>query len=580
MIHIKDHKTLDMFDSFSFLGPKRKKLIEKSWGKLFREQILSELPVHKIVEKYDRLNGRPTKELYAMLGVMILQQMFDLTDEEAANQFAFNIEWHYALNITCDSDVDSYLCPKTLWSMRKLLTEQELYNLLFERVTDKLAKVFSVDVSKQRCDSVHLFSNMRHLGRIGLFRRTIKKFLVNLNRHHKNLFEALDKELTDRYLSKQGEAVFSMVKPSESMQTLETLGVDLFWLIEQFKGHALITRMSSYQLLLRLLNEQCCVEQDAETQGPRVSIKPNKEVPSDSLQNPSDPDASYDGHKGQGYQMQVSETFCQEEEKKSLSLMTALIVEPAHQSDSDALIPLIEATQERGLGPNKALADSLYGSDENCEKAKELGVEVVSPVMGNPPGDHFVLTDFTLNQEATVIACPQGHAPVKVKHKKGKHIAIFDLESCAGCSHLNRCLVQAGKKGYSLRYDGKALRLAKRRAREKTPEFQEDYRFRAGIEGTMSQLDRKTGVKHLRVRGLAAVSFCATLKAAGINILRAVAFKNSELPGNSALKQKILGLFDLIYAFKERFTNAIAPVANDMMNFFRINRYVSMKLAS
>jgi hypothetical protein len=580
MIHIKDHKTLDMFDSFAFLGPKRKKLIEKSWGKLFREQILSELPVHKIVEKYDQLNGRPTKELYAMLGVMILQQMFDLTDEEAVNQFAFNIEWHYALNITCDSDVDSYLCPKTLWSMRKLLTEQELYDLLFERVTDKLARVFSVDVSKQRFDSVHLFSNMRHLGRIGVFRKTIKKFLVNLKRHHKDLFEALSKELTDRYLSKPAESVFSMVKPSESMQALETLGADLFWLIEQFKGDARITGMSSYQLLLRLLKEQCLVEQDPETQAPKVSIKPNKEVPSDSLQNPSDPDASYDGHKGQGYQMQVAETFCPEEEKKSLSLMTAVSVEPAHRSDSDALIPLIEATQERGLGPNKVLADSLYGSDENCEEAKELGVEVVSPVMGNPPGDHFVLTDFTLNQEATVIVCPPGHAPVKVKHKKGKHIAIFGLECCAGCPHLSRCPVQAGKKGYSLRYDDKALRLSRRRAHEKTPEFQEEYRFRSGIEGTMSQLDRKTGVKHLRVRGLAAVSFCATLKAAGINILRAVAFKNSEFPEHSALKQKNPGLFDLIYAFKERFANAIATVVSEIMNSFCINRYVSMKLAS
>ena len=63
---------------------------------------------------------------------------------------------------------------------------------LFESVTDKLAKVFSVDTSKQRCDSVHLFSNMRHLGRIGLFCSTIKKFLVNLKRHHKDLFEALE----------------------------------------------------------------------------------------------------------------------------------------------------------------------------------------------------------------------------------------------------------------------------------------------------------------------------------------------------------------------------------------------------
>jgi hypothetical protein len=27
-------------------------------------------------------------------------------------------------------------------------------------------------------------------------------------------------------------------------------------------------------------------------------VKPSKEVPSDSLQNPSDPDATYDGYKG------------------------------------------------------------------------------------------------------------------------------------------------------------------------------------------------------------------------------------------------------------------------------------------
>ena len=51
-----------------------------------------------------------------MLGVMILQQMFDLTDEEAINQFAFNIEWHYALNITYDSDWETkiYLLPYSI----------------------------------------------------------------------------------------------------------------------------------------------------------------------------------------------------------------------------------------------------------------------------------------------------------------------------------------------------------------------------------------------------------------------------------------------------------------------------------
>ena len=36
---------------------------------------------------------------------------------------------------------------------------------------------------------------------------------------------------------------------------------------------------------------------------------------------------------------------------------------------------------------------------------------------------------------------------------------------------------------------------------------------------------RLTGVKHLRVRGLKAVSFAATLKALGLNILRSTRFK-------------------------------------------------------
>ena len=580
MIHTKDHKTLNIFDPFAFLGPKRKQLIESSWARLFREHLLSELPVHKIIENYNRLKGRPTKELYAMLGLMILQQMHDYTDQEAIHQFAFNIEWHYALNVTSDSDVESYICSKTLWSMRSLLTEQNLYGLLFESVTDKLAQVFSVDTSKQRCDSVHIFSNMRHLGRIGLFGNTIKKFLVNVKRHHKDLFEALDKEVTDRYLSKRGEAVFSMVKPSESMRTLETLGADLFFLIERFKENESIIGMSSYQLLVRLLKEQCHVEQDAETQVQRVSIKSNKEVPSDSLQNSSDPEASYDGHKGKGYQMQVSETYSQAEDNKSLSLITEVRVEPAHESDAKALIPLIEATQRRGLGPEEALADSLYGSDENCEKAKELGVEVVSPVMGKPQGNSLTLTDFTLSQEATVSTCPQGHAPVKVKHKKGRHLAVFGLETCAGCPHLNECPVKPGKKGYYLHYDDKALRLAQRRAHEKTPAFQEVYRFRAGIEGTMSQMDRKTGLKHLRVRGRAAVSFCATLKAAGINILRAVAFKNSENEENPTPKQRNLGPFDLIYVFKERFSYVLTTFVERVSSSFGIDGQILIKFSS
>jgi hypothetical protein len=104
------------------------------------------------------------------------------------------------------------------------MSAHDLYQPVFEVVSDQLGKVFGVDSSLQRVDSAPIFSNMRHLGRIGIFVKTIRKFLTNLKRHHRDLFDALDQELTDRYLRKQEESTFSMVKPSESSRTLETLG--------------------------------------------------------------------------------------------------------------------------------------------------------------------------------------------------------------------------------------------------------------------------------------------------------------------------------------------------------------------
>ena len=529
MIYTKDHKTLNMFEPFSHLGPKRLKLMEQSWAKLFRDEILPELPVHKVTKHFDHLKGRPTKELYAMLGAMILQEMHDLTDQEAVQQFAFNIQWHYALNITADADRDAYLCPKTLWSMRSLLTREGHYSSLFDVVTDKLKTIFDVDTDRQRLDSVHIFSNMRHLSRVGLFARTIKTFLVNLKRHHRPFFDELQSELKDRYLSKRGESVFAMVKPSESERTLQTTGADLFALIEGFRAEEAVTGMHSYQLLVRLFREQCRVEETDADQGPKVSVKPNKEVPSDSLQNPSDPDASYDGHKGRGYQVQVMESYSREKDSDQLNLITHVHAEPAHHNDVHALLPAIDQTKRQQRGPREVLADSLYGSDENCRKAAEKGVEVIAPAAGKNQADGLGLADFTFSEQGRVTACPQSHAPLKTKHKKDRYSAVFNSQICERCPHLSECPIKPGRKGHYLRYSGKELRLAQRRTHEKTSEFRGRYRFRAGVEATMSEYDRKTGVKRLRIRGLAAVRYCATLKAAGLNIFRATAFRNRQM---------------------------------------------------
>ena len=314
MIHTKDHKTGYLFDPWDHMGPKRRKLMEQSWAGLFREHILQELPVNKIAPYFTEGFGRPTKEFYMALGVIILQQAYDITDDETLCQWAFSEQWHYALDITSPSDNATYMSPKTLWNMRKIVTNNE-----------------------------------------------------------------------------------------------------------------------------------------------------------------------------------------------------------------------IKSADERGLAPDELLADSLYGSNDNCETAKKRGTEVIAPTMGSQKEDTIPLSDFTFSEKGKVISCPEGHAPVGTKHKKNRHTAAFKINHCSNCPKRDKCPVKAGKKHYHLRYEDKAWRIAMRRAYEQNEKFKDKYRWRADVEATMSEYDRKTGVKNLRVRGMKAVRLCATLKAVGINIFRATAFRRAKI---------------------------------------------------
>ena len=544
MIRIKDHKQRDIFDPWHHLSPKRRRMLDEGWPGLFREHLLNELPVDQIVPFFRENFGRPSKELYTLLGALLFQQTMDLNDIDTIEQLSFNIQWHYALNITEESDSAKYISEKTLWSWRQVLIEHQLDQLMFDNISEKLAIVFNVDTSNQRIDSVHIRSNMRRLGRIGIFSQTIHKFLINLKRHHANLFETVSDPLIERYLSQKALSAFSLVKPSESAKTLKIVSTDLYDLIEQFKDQPMICKMHSYKLMQRVLDEQCNVQNDGN--GRKVTIKKPKEISSDSLQNPSDPDATYSGHKGQGYQVQIMETFTrsddQKEKEETLNLITHVSAEKACEHDSNALMPAIENTQQRDLGPEKILADTLYGGDDNMQKATDAQVELISPTFKGGQNEGVSLSHFSFDDNGRVHTCPAGKHPYEVRYKKKtqRYSARFGLKTCATCSHVDQCLVVPGKKNYFLRYSDKDSRLAKRRRFEASDEFIEVYRYRAGVEATMSQYDALTGVKRLRVRGLRAVRYCATLKAAGLNLFRATSVRRARKRSRSAEKGFLL----------------------------------------
>ena len=515
------------------LSDRKVSLLEKSWAGIFRKYVLPKLPAHRLAENYSDQMGRPSKDLVTCMGAVVLQQIFDLTDERTQKQLAFNQEWHYALD-TFEQE-QQLLSLKTLWSVRQAMTAIGLDQEIFEDITDHLADEFKVDTRFQRLDSVHIYSNMARLGRVRLLSRTLSKFLRNVRRQYREIYEAVvSDDLSAPYLKEGSTGYFGNVKPSETQQCLVEIARDIYGLIETFAEYADIHEMYSYKLLERVFREQCRVE------GDEVIVIPAKEISSASLQNPSDSEASYDGHKGQGYQVQIQETFTPAKEEDTgrtenkeadkepvLNLITHVKVEPAHEHDSTALKPALEDVEGRNLSPEELLADAAYGSDENVLEARSHSVELIAPVPGRKGEKHFDGFVFSSDTQE-VETCPAGNSPVRVRanRRKGSLTAFWDGSACEECSlrKCGKCPVVKGRRGYHWQYLSRDVRIYQRRKAEDGDTFKNKYRYRSGIEGTNSRYVHMLKAKRLRYRGLEPVRFAGTIKALGINLFRTVKY--------------------------------------------------------
>ena len=569
MQNIKNIHQKSWFDEWEHISPKKREILDNSWPGLFKKEILPVLPVNEISKFFHVSLGRKTKELYAMLGALLLQQMYDLTDPEAVNSYIFDERWQYALDRHERNEDTEYICEKTLWNFRNIAMKSGSHEVIFQEIATKLAKVFKVDASTQRIDSVHINSNMSRMNRVAICAKSIKIFLKNLQRQDKTLFSQIDKELVKKYLPKKALQCFSMVKPSESKKRINEIGNDLYVLIKNFKDIQSVASMYSYTVLERILKEQFIIKK---TNGKQVlKAKKPQDIPSDSLQNPSDPNAAFSGHKGQGYQLQLMETVCKDKEKKeqTLNLITYAEVEQANKSDAKALMPAVESTKKQKLAPKELTADQAYGSDKNCEAAQKQGVEVVSPVKNNiSENSKISLSEFDIDTKGKISKCPLGVKPVRAKKRKRFSIA-FDSGVCGICPNCSRCPVESGKKYFYIRYTKKDLRIALRRQYEKTDEFKDRYRWRSGVEAAFSELNRKTGAKRLRVRGFAAVCFALFLKVAGLNVLRAARVKRVRKKPDSGGDFDFNSIFSYILDFKDQFKQIFSHFGKKILFFHK-----------
>jgi hypothetical protein len=516
MIHAVDPRQTRLSDPFvGIIPPAGRKIIGNSWQGLFRHVLLQVMPVDQLRSHFSDSLGAPTKELYSMAGLVFLADFFDWTPQQAIEAYIFRSDIQYALNLEPGVSV----CTRTLERYQKLFRDDELAARVFNEVTTRLTEALELDVSRQRLDSTHVFSHMATFGRTKLLAVAIKRFLTQLKRHDPDASAAPPDDLRQRYAPAPPRLFADAKDAAARARCRQQAAEDLHLIITRFANHADLTNRSTYQALTTIFDQQC------ELSGAKVVVK--IKTGGDCVQNPSDPDATYDGHKGPGYQVPLAETCVPGNE---VQLITAALPQTACESDAAALVPMLDQLEQAARVPEALVVDTSYASDENVQAATARGVDLIGPVPGRvPKGDPEALTvdDFAWDERTGVVdACPAGHRPTSSSRDAATTMTRVEMPAtaCAGCPFRKQCPIEQTRDGkFTIEFSDKDRRLAGRRVEEATDVFKERYARRAGIESTNSGLKNRPGLDRLRVRGFGSVFRVILHKVAGWNVLRAAA---------------------------------------------------------
>jgi hypothetical protein len=527
-----------LFSFSNYLPRQSYEKLQRTWPGVFAREVM---PILMDVEQdfaqiYDATTGRPAWSVARKLGIMLLQHMFDLDDQSALDMLQFDIRWQFALGV---SPEQASLTRRSYVQFRTDLVvfdpEMELVQELFERITDAAAEKLDVDVTAQRVDSTQITSNIQVRGRRWLFAETILGFVHQLADEQPECFAEIP-ELLRQWYQRRKEGVSWFGRDTKSGPDLETRAGWAAWLAQRFHDHTSISGWDSFQKLMRLVAEQCCIELEESTApdtssqslspaeaAEQVKLRDKPPNGGASMQTPHDPDAGY-GHKGVGYAVHVAETC---ENPNSVELISAWMVLSANHNDWSKTKPLYARLDKADRVPEVMFADAGYPTPTSLIDARERGSKLHSPVSSKTlPDGHVGRDAFEYDADGRVTACPEGHAPtthtIRKYHAYDEPVlhAVFKGR-CEGCPLEGLCAARHSHGDtWVVALDARLqIRDAALTAR-KQDAWWDAYSVRSGVEATMSELKRTHGLGKLRVRGRRKVNLAVGFKMTACNIKR------------------------------------------------------------
>lgn len=499
------------------LTNRENRILKNTWAEEFSNTIFPLINEERFSVLYSsNPASRPNNPVNVYIGLLMLKDIFAQTDEEAIHSLYFDLRYQYALHTT--SFEEQPVSKNSLSNFRSLVYryyEEHGIDLIQEEIEShakKFTKILDIDGRTVRMDSLMVSSSCKKLSRLEIIYSCNKRLIKEIQKSSPQILpDSLKVYLEEGH---RNETIYRS-RDKDLDSKLKALTADAVKLYHLCKGQS-IEETEAFNILARMLKEQT-VNKDS-----MVKLKPSKEVRPDSLQNPTDPDATYrtKGNKGHvGYVANIVETFDNDHK-----IITQYDLKQNTYSDQKFSKDTINKLGKQENEVNM-LVDGAYYSHDLSKEAKENNINLIpTGLVGRSVNEENAgFKDFEIDEKEQVVSkCPMGHKPVKSTFKRGAYTAHFTKEICDSCPNFPNCPLKSQKKRYFFQVTETKFHRAKLMVEMKTDEYKKIASKRAGVEGIPSVLRRRYNIDHLPVRGLVRSKIHLGFKISAINCKRLI----------------------------------------------------------
>jgi transposase len=500
--------------------------------------------------------GQPGLPAWRLALVTVMQFLENLPDRQAANAVRARIDWKYALGLELSDPGFDY---SVLSEFRDRLVQGKAEHLLLDRMLAHFQGKGLVKArGRQRTDSTHVLAAIRVMNRLELVTETLRATLNDLAYAAPDWLHSLaSAEWYQRYGQRVEE---SRLPKSEAarMRFAEQVGQDGFAVLQAVvhpNAPAGLASLPSVQTLRAVWDRH--YERTAEGKV-RWRAGPELSRAAAAIESPYDTEAKHSSKRDTvwtGYKVHVSET-CEPDE---VHLITHVHTTVATTQDVACTEDIHQRLKGKALLPGTHLVDASYVDADLLVSSKdELDVHLLGPTRLNPSWQAreggYDQTRFVVDWAKQQATCPQGKVsawwgadtakanspnspgspstPARLKVR-------FARQDCACCPQRDKCVRSKTGQARTLVLYNQAQHEALRQARERitSEEGRTEYRKRAGIEGTLSQGVRRSGMRRSRYWGLSKTHLQHVATAAALNIGRIVAHWEGVKPAKTQVSR-------------------------------------------